>query len=179
MLAYLLASTIPVSAIALLYARWEYRKRDKLSLLGLLLLCLMLFMPNLVFHYAVSFQIPDSWISYAGASISLAGLALCLVAIVFFGSVSKVLCLNAGVLTVSGPYRYSRNPQYVGWLVFLFGYALLDWSLWCLGALAVVALSLHLLVLIEEEHLQRVFGDRYLEFCNQAPRYAGRSAVKA
>jgi protein-S-isoprenylcysteine O-methyltransferase Ste14 len=45
--------------------------------------------------------------------------------------------------------------------------------------LAVVALSLHLLVLIEEEHLQRVFGDRYLEFCNQAPRYAGRSAVKA
>ncbi|MBT8070584.1 MAG: phosphatidylethanolamine N-methyltransferase family protein [Gammaproteobacteria bacterium] len=173
MLAYLLASTIPVSAIALLYARWEYRRLGKLSLLGLLLLCLMLFMPNLVFHYAVSFRMPDTMIGYTGAFISLAGLAMCLVAIVFFGSLSKVLCINTGKLTVSGLYRYSRNPQYVGWLIFLFGYALMDWSLWCLAALAVVAVSLHFLVLIEEEHLQRVFGERYREFCRQVPRYAG------
>jgi len=33
-LAKLLALTIPVTAVALLYARWEYRKRGKLSLLG-------------------------------------------------------------------------------------------------------------------------------------------------
>lgn len=173
MLAYLLASTIPVSATALLYARWEYRRRGNLSLLGLLLLCLMLFMPNLVFHYAVSFKLPDTMIGYAGALISLAGLVFCLVSVLFFKSASKVLCMDAGNLTVSGPYLYSRNPQYVGWLIFLFGYALLDWSWWCFAALAVVAVSLHLLVLIEEEHLQRVFGDRYRDFLRQVPRYAG------
>ena len=173
MLPYLLASTIPVSAIALLFARREYRTRGNLSLPGLLLLCLMLFMPNLVFHYAVSYRIPDTMLGYAGALISLAGLVLCLVAVIFFKSLSKVLCMDAGHLTVSGPYRYSRNPQYVGWLIFLFGYALMDWSLWCLAALVVVAVSLHFLVLIEEEHLQRVFGDRYRDFCRQVPRYAG------
>ena len=67
--------------------------------------------------------------------IAVAGLALCLAGIVYFRSVAKVLCIDAGKLTVTGPYRYSRNPQYVGWWLFLFGFTLNDWSLWCLGAL--------------------------------------------
>jgi len=76
-------------------------------------------------------------------------------------------------LTVTGPYRWSRNPQYVGWFLFLLGFALNDWSLWCLAALLVVAISLHLLVLVEEEHLRRVFGEPYVEFCRRIPRYVG------
>lgn len=104
-LAYLLALTVPVTAVALLYARWEYRKRGK--------------------------------------------------------------------LTISGPYRWSRKPQYLGWFLFLLGFALNDWSLWCLAALFVVAISLHLLVLLEEEHLTRVFGEQYIEYRRKIPRYAG------
>jgi len=37
--------------------------------------------------------------------------------------------------------------------------------------LVVVAASLHVLVLVEEEHLRRVFGDRYAEFCRRVRRY--------
>ena len=102
------------------------------------------------------------------------GLALCLVSITFFRSLSKVLCLDAGKLTITGPYRWSRNPQYVGWLLFLLGFSLTDWSLWCLAALVVVAVSLHLLVLIEEEHLRPVFGGPYIECCHRVSRYVGR-----
>jgi len=162
-----------VTAGALLYARWEYRKSGNLSLLGLLLLCAMLFMPNLVLEYATRYKMPDTPLNYIGVVIGIAGVALCLISIIHFRSVLKVLCVDAGSLTLSGPYRWSRNPQYVGWLLFLLGFALIDWSLWCLAALLVVAISLHLLVLVEEEHLHRVFGEQYGEFCRKVPRYAG------
>ena len=173
MLAYFLALTVPVTAVALIYARWEYRKLGKLSLLGLFLLCAMLFVPNLILEYATRYEMPSTPLDYVGVLIGAIGLALCLVSIIFFRSVLKVLCVDPGRLTVTGPYRWSRNPQYVGWFLFLLGFALNDWSLWCLGALVVVAISLHLLVLVEEEHLRRVFGEPYVEFCRRIPRYVG------
>lgn len=173
MLIYLLILACVVSVIALLYARWEYRKLGKLTIVGLLLLCLMLFLPNLLIHYATRFGMPVTPLDYFGVLVALAGLILCLVGIIHFRSIPKMLCVETGNLTITGPYRWSRNPQYVGWLLFLFGYTLNDWSLWCLAALAVVAISLHLLVLIEEEHLYRIFGEPYAEFCRKTPRYAG------
>jgi protein-S-isoprenylcysteine O-methyltransferase Ste14 len=172
-LAYLLALTVPVTAVALIYARWEYRRLGKLSLLGLFLLCVMFFVPNLVLEYATRYEMPSTYLDYFGVLIGTIGLALCLVGVIFFRSILKALCVDAGKLTVTGPYRWSRNPQYVGWFLFLLGFALNDWSLWCLAALLVVAISLHLLVLIEEEHLRRVFGEQYVEFCRKIPRYAG------
>lgn len=61
----------------------------------------------------------------------------------------------------------------MGYFLFLLGFALNDWSTWCLAALLVVATSLHLLVLIEEEHLRRIFGENYVAFCRDTPRYFG------
>jgi protein-S-isoprenylcysteine O-methyltransferase Ste14 len=172
-LAFLLALAVSVSAVALFYARWEYRKRGELTLLGLALLCAMLFVPNLVLHYAMTYTMPDTPLDYVGVGIGLVGLALCLHGMGAFRSVLKILCVDKGILTTAGPYRWSRNPQYVGWLLFLLGFALNDWSLWCLAALLVVAISLHLLVLVEEEHLHRAFGEQYDEFQSRVPRYAG------
>lgn len=178
MLVYLLALTVPVMAVALIYARWEYRRRGKLSLLGLFLLCTMFFVPNLMLEYATTYEMPSTLLDYIGVFVGVFGLALCLISVTVFRSVWKVLCIDAGRLTVTGPYRWSRNPQYVGWFLFLLGFALNDWSLWCLVALLVVAISLHLLVLVEEEHLRRVFGEPYIEFRGQIPRYAGWGSLR-
>ncbi len=131
----------------------------------------MLFVPNLVLEYATTYQFPTTVLDMIGAVIGLAGITLCLASITAFRSASKVFCLDAGELTATGPYRWSRNPQYLGWILFLLGFALNDWSLWCLAALSMVAVSLHLLVLIEEEHLLRVFGEPYRQFCRRVPRY--------
>jgi protein-S-isoprenylcysteine O-methyltransferase Ste14 len=173
MLTNLLILSIPVSAAALLYARREYRKRGRLTALGLLLLCLMLLVPNLVLEYATRYELPSTALDYLGVVVGVAGLALCLIGIFNFDSLAKVLCLEPRSLTRSGFYRWSRNPQYLGWFLFLLGFALNDWSLWCLAALGVVAITLHLLILIEEEHLRRVFGQPYVDYCARVPRYAG------
>jgi len=101
----------------------------------------------------------------------------CLAGVLAFRSASKVLCLDSGKLTASGSHQWSRNPQYLGWFLFLLGFALTDWSLWCLAALLVVAASLHLLVLIEEEHLRRVFGEPYREYCRRVPRYCSNALM--
>jgi protein-S-isoprenylcysteine O-methyltransferase Ste14 len=172
-LAFLLALAVSVSTVALLYARWEYSKRGQLSYVGLALLCAMLFVPNLVLEYATTYRLPSTVTGYIGLLIASAGLVLCLVSIAFFRSLPKVLCRDKGKLTTAGPYRWSRNPQYLGWLLFLLGFSLTDWSLWCLAVLVVVSVSLHLLILIEEQHLRRIFGEPYIEYCRGVSRYLG------
>ena len=172
-LPFLLVLTVPVTTLALLYARWEYRKHGRLTVIGLALVCAMLFVPNLMLEYATTYALPGTLLDYVGVLIGVSGLVLCLVSMTVFRSVLKVLCVDPGKLTTAGPYRWSRNPQYVGWFLFLFGFALNDWSLWCLAALLAVAVGLHLLVLVEEEHLLRTFGEPYAEFCRKVPRYGG------
>jgi protein-S-isoprenylcysteine O-methyltransferase Ste14 len=178
MLEFLLALSLPVTTVALLFARWEYRQRGRLSVLGLALICLMLLLPNLMLEFATSYQIPGDLLDYVGVFIGVLGLLLCLSSMVFFRSVRKTLCMNAGKLTTVGPYRWSRNPQYLGWFLFLLGFSLNDWSLWCLAGLIVVAVCLHLLILVEEEHLLRTFGEAYARYCRQVPRYFGWHATQ-
>jgi len=173
MLVYLLVLTVPVTAVALIYARYEYRKYGKLTFVGILLLCTMVFVPNLILDYATTYEMPSTLLDYIGVFVGVTGIALCVMGIVAFQSISKVFCIDTSALTKTGPYRWSRNPQYVGLFLFLLGFALNDWSLWCLAALLVVIIYVHLLVLVEEEHLRRVFGEQYIKFCHDTPRYAG------
>jgi protein-S-isoprenylcysteine O-methyltransferase Ste14 len=172
---FLVLLTIPVTAGALLFTRKEYRERGKLSLLGLGFVCLMLLVPNLILEFATTYQIPSTFIDYSGIVLGVVGLGLCLIGIISFQSMRKTFCIEPGQLTTVGPYRWSRNPQYLGWFLFLLGFSLNDWSWWCLPALLASGISIHLLVLIEEEHLQRTFGDQYRQFSQQVPRYFGFS----
>jgi protein-S-isoprenylcysteine O-methyltransferase Ste14 len=165
--------SVPVIAIALLNARREYRQRGRLSVMGLTLICLMFLVPNLMLEFATKYEWPSSLLDYIGLLIGLTGLVLLIVGMTAFRSGSKILCLNSGQLTVSGPYRWSRNPQYLGYFLFLLGFSLNDWSVWCLAAIVVAAVALHLLILVEEEHLLRVHGEQYAEFRARTPRYAG------
>lgn len=173
MLVALLIVSAPLTAWALWNARREYRAHGRLTHLGLLGLCATLFVPNLMLEYATTYEWPDSALGIVGVLVAAAGLAVCLAGMVAFRSGRKWLCLDAGELTVSGPYRWSRNPQYIGYFLFLLGFAMIDWSWWCLAALALSAAALHLMVLVEEEHLRRVFGSTYREFCQRSPRYLG------
>jgi protein-S-isoprenylcysteine O-methyltransferase Ste14 len=75
-------------------------------------------------------------------------------------------------LIFDGPYRFSRNPMYVGLTLFQLGLGLLLNSVW-ISALALPALALvHFkAVLPEERYLFTKFGDSYREYLGRVRRY--------
>ena len=94
----LLALSLPVSAVALLNARREYRTDGKLSTWGLILVCLMLFVPNLVLEYATVYELPSTPLDYFGVVLGVAGLAVCAAGILDFRSGAKVFGLAPGMV---------------------------------------------------------------------------------
>ena len=78
-------------------------------------------------------------------------------------------------LVARGLYRYVRNPMYVGVASVLIGEALLFQSLTLLEYAGAVLLMFHLfVVLYEEPALARKFGDSYLRFREEVPRWIPR-----
>jgi protein-S-isoprenylcysteine O-methyltransferase Ste14 len=75
-------------------------------------------------------------------------------------------------LVVSGLYRYTRNPMYVGVLTAVLGQAIWFRSTAILWYALAAALGFHgFVVVYEEPTLTRLFGDDYLEYCRQVPRW--------
>jgi protein-S-isoprenylcysteine O-methyltransferase Ste14 len=60
-----------------------------------------------------------------------------------------------------GPYRYTRNPMYLGHIIFLVGLAITFWSWFALILLAARAVWFHCRVLHDEKRLQAAFGADY------------------
>jgi protein-S-isoprenylcysteine O-methyltransferase Ste14 len=78
-------------------------------------------------------------------------------------------------LVVSGYYRYVRNPMYVAVLALIFGQALLFADLALYAYAVVVWAGFYAFVLgYEEPTLRRTFGEEYLAYCKQVPRWIPR-----
>jgi protein-S-isoprenylcysteine O-methyltransferase Ste14 len=78
-------------------------------------------------------------------------------------------------LVVSGFYRFVRNPMYVGVLIALAGEVLLFRSRGLLLFAVFLWLGFHLFVsLYEEPTLTRRYGDEYLRFKQNVPRWLPR-----
>ena len=60
-----------------------------------------------------------------------------------------------------GPYRFTRNPMYLGHIIFLIGLAITFWSWFALILLAARAYWFHSRVLQDEARLQAEFGAAY------------------
>jgi protein-S-isoprenylcysteine O-methyltransferase Ste14 len=74
-------------------------------------------------------------------------------------------------LKTEGLFRLSRNPMYVGVFATIAASCLytLNPIVVLLGAFVIVIH--HIIVLAEEEHMQKVFGRKYLDYCNHVRRY--------
>jgi protein-S-isoprenylcysteine O-methyltransferase Ste14 len=71
----------------------------------------------------------------------------------------------------TGPYRYTRNPMYLGHLIFLVGLALTFWSWAALIILAARACWFQRRVLHDEERLEKIFGADYLAYRARVKRW--------
>lgn len=79
-------------------------------------------------------------------------------------------------LVAVGPYRYVRNPMITGVAMMLLGQALM-WGSWLMGVwfLVFVLMNHAYFVLSEEPGLERRFGESYLTYKTNVPRWIPRS----
>lgn len=84
--------------------------------------------------------------------------------------------IDAPVFLVrEGPYRWMRNPMYIGVFSVLLGEIILFHSLSLLVLLLVAAMIVHLFVIFyEEPHLTRQFGESYEVYLRTVPRWLPR-----
>jgi protein-S-isoprenylcysteine O-methyltransferase Ste14 len=82
-------------------------------------------------------------------------------------------------LIKSGPYQISRNPQILGGYLMALGTAIQQPSWYALGWVVMGAFMMHWMVITEEEHLLSVFGEEYVAFCQDVPRYIDLRIIRA
>ena len=75
----------------------------------------------------------------------------------------------------SGPYRWTRNPMYLGAAAVLLGLGLWWQSPGAASLSAVLLILAHgFVLLVEEPSLTRRFGESYLEYRSRVPRWIPR-----
>jgi protein-S-isoprenylcysteine O-methyltransferase Ste14 len=80
-------------------------------------------------------------------------------------------------LVVSGPYRYVRNPMYVGMGTAMLGFVLVfpHAAAVVLGEMLFAAIAVNIFVMAyEEPALRGLFGDDYLDYCRHVRRWIPR-----
>jgi protein-S-isoprenylcysteine O-methyltransferase Ste14 len=74
-------------------------------------------------------------------------------------------------IIMTGPYRYTRNPMYLGHLIFLAGLAILFWSPFAVILLVLRAFWFHHRVLRDEARLEKIFGEPYAAYRRRVKRW--------
>jgi protein-S-isoprenylcysteine O-methyltransferase Ste14 len=115
----------------------------------------------------------------AGIVVGIAGggLALwCIVAFALAGKGTPAPFDPPRKLVVRGPYRYVRNPMYIGAALALCGAAILYRSIPLLGYVGAFLIATHVFVVwYEEPTLARVFGDDYRAYRARVRRWVPRT----
>ena len=109
-----------------------------------------------------------------GGSLALIGFALSVLSVREFrrAGTSVVSGDPSTMLVEAGPYRFTRNPIYIGIVIFYFGLSIVLTSAWMLLLLIPVLIVLQRVVVEREEvYLQAKFGDAYRKYQARVPRW--------
>ena len=136
---------------------------------------ILVFLPARVLEWSGATRPPSPGLTQgAGAVVTAAGAFLALWCVLTFALVGRGTPAPFDPprrLVVAGPYRFVRNPMYLGAALALAGAALFYESLALLGFVVLFLLVTHLfVVLYEERTLRRMFGAEYLEYSRDVRR---------
>jgi protein-S-isoprenylcysteine O-methyltransferase Ste14 len=125
----------------------------------------------------IALKIPASLV-VPGIVLVLAGAALALTTVglfVYQGFGTPALFDPPKKLVPRGPYKFVRNPMYVGGVAMLIGWglSLRSPSVVLYGVVAFIIFHTFV-VLAEEPGLRKRFGTEYEEFCKAVPRWIPR-----
>lgn len=122
------------------------------------------------------FNGPSTVVFIAGWCVQILAFGLLLWCFaVFMRKRTTIMPANpVSTLVNTGPYRLSRNPMYLALAMIQLGIALSTANAWDFLTLAVYVLLTRLLVINpEERYLRQRFGDAYVRYCAQVPRWIG------
>jgi protein-S-isoprenylcysteine O-methyltransferase Ste14 len=111
---------------------------------------------------------------WAGVLVMVASFALAIIGIRAFRRAGTNVdpFQPALVLVTSGPYRFTRNPMYLGMVLFLLGFSLMLSLEWGLILVPVLWLAFdRMFVAREEAYLTRKFGEPYRAFLGRTRRW--------
>ena len=75
-------------------------------------------------------------------------------------------------LITSGPFRITRNPQYLGFTAILLGVAINHGSISAFIGPVVFAILMHqLFIPFEEKNLEKIFGKKYVDYKRKVRRW--------
>ena len=83
------------------------------------------------------------------------------------------------VLTVTGPYAYTRNPLYLGSMMIAFGFAAASRSLWVVILLALLFVAIYLPTIFSEEDFLRSTFPQFDAYAQRVPRLLPRPRAGA
>ncbi|PKA42456.1 isoprenylcysteine carboxylmethyltransferase family protein [Rhizobium sullae] len=109
-----------------------------------------------------------------GGIVFLAGLALLIWAATTFRRAGTQIQTTQPTATIvdEGPYRFTRNPIYIGMFLGLIGVAIAIDSLWLIALLVPFYLVIRYGVVAREEaYLERKFGDVYVAYKSRVRRW--------
>jgi len=126
---------------------------------------------------AFSFAVPG-WARAGGIALMFIGGAVALACVATFitrGEGTPAPFDPPRKFVADGPYKFVRNPMYIGGFIVLLGFGLFEQS----PAIIVFALPWLLLahlfvILYEEPHLRATFGAGYDAYCHSVPRWLPR-----
>ena len=110
-----------------------------------------------------------------GAALLLAGNGLAWWGVVVLGAAPTTGL--RGSLVMRGPYRYSRNPQYVGDILIVIGFVLLANSPLVIAPATLTLLSAVAAPFAEEPWLKAQFGTDYEQYLQQVPRFFSVASI--
>lgn len=113
-----------------------------------------------------------------GTALAAAGLTTCLAGMGRFAGASELTGTRNQALTTTGIYRYSRNPQYVGYVTVLAGAALARRSGTAVAWTVLMATAYAIWVPVEEHHLRKLYGQAYVDYHSRTNRWWGPASAE-
>jgi protein-S-isoprenylcysteine O-methyltransferase Ste14 len=107
----------------------------------------------------------------AGAVMTSAGAALCLLGMRAFVGPGQVSGTSTGPLVTGGVYRLSRNPQYLGYVLVLAGTSLAARSGAGIALAGAAAATFSAWIPAEEQHLEGIMGEPYQRYRRSTARW--------
>ncbi|MBC8504972.1 MAG: isoprenylcysteine carboxylmethyltransferase family protein [Anaerolineales bacterium] len=166
-------------SLIMAYVRYEYLKLGQLTFLGASLQVIAYGLLMVLTGLSVWGSLWPSWDEYipdnwAGGLLTILGLVVCALGIWDFSSMQRLIGQRSDYLVIKGVYRYSRNPQYLGLGLLILGFVVSHWSSTAWLAFVCSLLLVGVTIWIEEQHLGKLFGEAYREYCRRVPRIIGR-----